>query len=239
MKGLQIFTHSVRQVLGNLVPALQVSAVLYAVQFLITTFLGRPGSGANAVLGILGTIVIVIVSLWIAVGWYRYILLNEQPSIVPQFHPDRLIAVLIKMVIIIVILIIPAIAMVFIMAPVSQSLITSGFAVLMLVNAVLISPIVLLFLLFSPAIAGTAIGKEGGLNAAFNATKGDLVNIFVVALILVLLQAAVGILSVYVFSKIPLGMMVWGVVSGWFVTMVGISTVATLYGHYVEKRALT
>lgn len=240
MKGLQIFMHSVRQVLGNLVPALQVSAVLFGVQQVFVILLGGRGSADNMVLGIVGMLVIAATSLWIAVGWHRYVLLNEQPSIVPPVHMDRLVAYLIKTVIIVVILIIPSIVTVLVLGPLAPKLAMSGgmFA-LTLVSGVITVPLFTLFLMFSPALPGTAVSGQSGLNAAFNATKGDWVQMFVLAAAVMLLQVAAAILGLYVFSKIPMGLMVWNIVSGWFVTMVGISVITTLYGHYMENRALT
>lgn len=240
MKGLQIFTHSVRQVLGNLVPALQVSAVLFGVQQVFVMLLGGRGSADNMVLGIVGLIVILATSMWIAVGWHRYVLLNEQPSIVPQMHMDRLVAYLIKMVIIIVILIIPAILTTLVLGPLAPKLAMSGgMFTVVLVSSLITVPVFALFLMFSPALPGTAVSGQSGLNAAFNATKGDWVQMVVLAAAVMLLQAAVALLSLYVFSKIPMGMMVWNIVGGWFVSMVGISVITTLYGHYIENRALT
>ena len=40
MKGVQLFTHSIRQVLNNLGPALRISGVLYLVQIATSLLLG-------------------------------------------------------------------------------------------------------------------------------------------------------------------------------------------------------
>jgi hypothetical protein len=245
MKGLQIFMHSVRQVLGNLVPALQLSAVLYGVQVVIVSLLGgggmgaSPGEGPNVVLALIAGLVVLITGLWIAVGWHRYVLLNEQPSIVPPVHMDRLVAYLIKMVIIIVILIIPALAVGVIAAPFSQKALFAGPFVFAVFSGVLALPLIVLFLLFSAALPGTAVGGQSGLNAAWYATKGDIGSIIVVALLLSAMSVVFDLLAFYVFSMIPMGLLLWGIVSGWVKTMVGISVITTLYGHYVENRALS
>ena len=74
--------------------------------------------------------------------------------------------------------------------------------------------------------------------AGLNATKDDNVTIFLLALISVFATLALGMLG-GLLSAIPVLGTGIGFLSQWLVTMVGLSILTTLYGHYVEGRALS
>ena len=98
--GLRIFAHAAALVFRYFASALSISAVLYLVptvlyQFaLATTITKNPDPltamrVAGPILGLLSA----AAALWIAVGWHRYILLDEMPgTIVPPFRGDRILA---------------------------------------------------------------------------------------------------------------------------------------------------
>ena len=106
MKGWEIFIHSVRLVFSNLNAALQISLVPYAISGLAFLFLGasaislmEAGDPAQLMqvsggvwLGLLVYgVVAILMSLWIAVAWHRYVLLEEYPTgWIPGFHGDRI-----------------------------------------------------------------------------------------------------------------------------------------------------
>lgn len=95
------------------------SGVLYAVQVVIGLILGF-GMMANAQMGpgamggfgfgaLVVLLVAVVTGLWIAVGWHRYVLLNEKPELLPAFRQDRMIAYFIRSLILGLIILLPAI----------------------------------------------------------------------------------------------------------------------------------
>ena len=122
MKGWDIFRHSVRQVFWNLGGALRVSGVLYLVQIGLTlTLLGTVSVGDGGIGSaqashqmsgaIVAPVVVVtlLIGLWIAVGWHRYVLLIEEPGLVPRLHMDRVLGYFGKGILIGLVMIIPAI----------------------------------------------------------------------------------------------------------------------------------
>ena len=93
-KGLAILVHSVRQVFGNLAAAVRISGVLFAVIAVISV-LGTPAdpasAGSNLGLLLILAIVSVLISLWIAVAWHRYVLLREGGNTpLPAFRGDAI-----------------------------------------------------------------------------------------------------------------------------------------------------
>ena len=86
--GWKMFLHSVRMVLDNLGVALRLSLLLYLVQVVFTVFLfTSPGGGdpmqqtpAGAGEMFLLSLFAVVSSLWIAVGWHRFVPMSNDGS---------------------------------------------------------------------------------------------------------------------------------------------------------------
>ena len=121
MKGLDIFLHSLRQVLGNLPNAIKISAVPFGIQFVATFLLTRPDrtmammqdpmammQGGPSLLAQLANLVIVIVtSIWMAIAWHRFVLKNEVPTgFVPPFDGNRIGAYFVRSLLIGIVLIV-------------------------------------------------------------------------------------------------------------------------------------
>lgn len=99
--GYQLLRHIVQQVFGNLKQAAQLTLLLFLaplIGFLILGggmsmgLAGAPSGGA--ILAGLGLIVgVVIAYCWAAVGWHRYVLLEETGNgVVPPWRGDRIMA---------------------------------------------------------------------------------------------------------------------------------------------------
>ena len=273
MKGWQIFRHSVRQVFGNLGGALRVSAVLYLVQigltlaFLGTVTVGEGGnlsqrmSGANSGAIVLAVAIItVVIGLWIAVGWHRYVLLIEEPGLVPKLHIDRVLGYFGKGFLIGLVMIIPAIVAGLLIAVVMTAIISAAFRgqilttdtvlplslqiELSLVVLLMAVPIVAIGLRLSAILPGVALKAGQPLFAGWAATATEMgtfltlaacsvTGIFVLSLPEMLWTTPDHSLTL---SAAP--MLMYQVVAQWVQIMVGVSILTTLYGHYIEKRVL-
>jgi hypothetical protein len=110
---------------------------------------------------------------------------------------------------------------------------TFGFVVL---GAAIYLPVVYISYRLSPMLASAALGARIPLKEAWYAT-GTSGSAFISLAVISVLAWIVVSLPAYVFGQSFIGA-VWGFAVQWAVTLVGASIVTTIYGHYVEKRAL-
>ena len=248
MKGVQIFSHSLRQVMDNLGPALKVSGVLYLVQVGITMLLGY--AMASAGMGMMGggmglgvvlvLVVTLITGIWIAVAWHRYVLLGEEPvGYVPPFMGERMGQYFIKSLLIGLVLMVLGMILGMIVGTLFGSLMMGGPFFAMLLMAVMVQvPLIFLGLRMAAALPGTALGNDLPFMAGWQATTGEWQPLLQLAVIMALALWAVNLITWFVFGGFGLLANIWQLVAGWPVTMVGLSILTTLYGHYIEKRPL-
>lgn len=256
MKGWQIFLHSVRQVTGNLEGALRVSALPYAIQVIVGLLLagaagqmagmGGPGPSGAMMGGFgIGALVALIVSLatalWIAVAWHRFVLLNEQPQgFVPVWRGDRIAEYFLRSLGYGLILTVAAMVLAMIAGMLFSPLLRSGSYVLFLILSALVVQIPLMIFAFrlSAALPGAALDSGHDFMAGWQATQGQTADIAVLAAIAVVAHLVLALLGLLVFSHLWVLAVLWQIVAGWLVTMVAISILTTLYGHYIERRPL-
>ncbi|MFE3838289.1 hypothetical protein [Pseudogemmobacter sonorensis] len=251
MKGVQIFRHSLYQVIGNLEGALRVSALPYLAQVLLSyTLLSQadilslevgldadPGALDPSVpLRFTGVgLVSLVVSLWITVAWHRYILLNELPhGVVPAFRGAQIWAYFLRVLgygLILSLLYI-------LLAMVAQIFLGLEVVGVLLSTLIVMVPLVVVGFRLSSALPGVAIDAPHGFLAGWAATAEQTGDIALVALIAVGANLLLNAIGMALFSGLPIFGFVWDVAAGWFVTMVGASILTTLYGHYIEGRAL-
>lgn len=252
MKGWQIFLHSLRQVFNNLEGALRVSAVLYVGQAVLGLALLQTvspwGDSVNAdamrammMAGefpwasmLVVVLVAVVCNLWIAVGWHRYVLTNERPAFLPVFLGDRIWAYFLRGVLVGLILI-PVFIIVGLVVGV---LAAAGGPPVAAVAAVLLAvPVWIAGLRMSASLPGIALGAQTGIGQAWAATKEDMGTFVALAVIVAVSSFAISLVGSLAFQAIGLRL-VWDFAFGWVQLMVGVSILTTLYGHYIEKRAL-
>ena len=258
MKGLEIFSHSLRQVTGNLDGALKVSALPYAAQFLANVALLGPAAmagqadpaaafsaegGPSIVLILLNLVFTLITSIWMAVAWHRYILKNEAPTgFVPNFNGNRILAYFLRSLGIAVLFIVLAIPLGIVAALIAAPFFSMtgpsviGMLIIMVVTYV---PLAVLAYRLSTSLPAMALDEGGSFLAGWDATKGENGAIAVLAVISVLLMFVGSMIGIFVFSKLLILSLAWAFAFNWLVAMVGVSILTTLYGHYIEKRALT
>ena len=250
MKGLEIFVHSVRQVFGNLGPALRISAVLYLVQVAGMVLLGGfDPSGAMFGMqtgqvdwpSLFATLALALVTgLWIAVAWHRYVLRVEQPgAAVPPFHGDRILSYLGNSLLIVLILIPVSIVLGLIVGLLASPFVSSAepsLAVALVFGLLVYVPVVIIGYRLSVVLPASALGEPLGLGGAWAATQGEAGTILALALVSLVSAFVIDLPATYLLGGIAAQL--WTVATQWVVLMVGISILTTLYGHFVEKRPL-
>ncbi len=255
MKGLLILKHALRQVFGNLQGALKVSAVLYLAQFVVGLALtggavlgmGSPqdmmaggGPGAGFFLGLMVAVVVsVVIGLWIAVGWHRYILLGEEASYVPVFRGDRMGAYFLRGLgyglILAIIGMIWGTIIGFVLGSISGG--SMAFMVVGLALLVYLPLLVLGFRMTSD-LPSTALNAGHPFMTGWAATAGATADLAVMAVIIVVAELVIGGIGQVLFGQIAVLSLIWSLIVGWVQIIVGVSVLTTLYGHYIEKREL-
>lgn len=257
MKGWQIFMHSVRQVFGNFSGALRVSAVLFIAMQLIGYFLiggvhSVAGPGQDAVIqemidsgtfpygrmmanALLGT----VIGLWIAVGWHRYVLMNEVPQQVPTLRADRIWAYFLRGLWIGIIMIPVFVVMGLVIGLIGMALQVraDNLSMIWVLFLILLLPILAIILRLSAALPAAALGAPESVGDAWRATDGSWGDFLVLALPMLALIALLEFASFYLAGNRVVST-IWQIGIGWVSMMVSVSVLTTLYGHYIEKRAL-
>lgn len=244
-KGWAILVHSVRQVFGNLQAALRISGVLFAAIAVIGV-LGGPmdqvGAPSDLGLVLVLAIVSVVISLWIAVAWHRYVLLREGGNTaLPAFRGDAIgryfvngLLVALIMIPIAVVLGIAA-AMVFSASFAPGASAGQSLGALMAIGLIVYVPMMVIFYRLAAILPAAALGQPLPLGAAWAATRGETVAMLVLALFTVVSGGVVALLSAALPSILGLAV---GILGQWALTMIGASILTTIYGHYIEKRDL-
>ncbi|MCK0151254.1 hypothetical protein MWU54_14530 [Marivita sp. S6314] len=249
MKGWQIFRHSFNLVMTNLDQALRLSLVLYLLQssYTIYSFFNPPQmmefDGAQVPVmdpsTILPTILLgllaIIASLWIAVAWHRYALTGETTSgWIPQFHGSAVLGYLGRSILIGLLIML---AVVVVSIPVGIiSIGMPGLAGVM--TLALIGIGAYLFFRLGVMLPAAALGEKLSLGAAWDETKGESGTILTLALIVVGASIIVQLPSWFNDDPTSVINVVYSLVVNWFATIIGISVLTTLYGHFVEKRPI-
>ncbi len=247
MKGWQIFTHSVRLVLSNLDEALRVSLVLYVViaASQIATWLNPPAmtevegvelpvmSAEYAAQNVILAVLAIIASLWIAVAWHRFVLVGEYAGgWLPRWHGANMLGYLGRSILLGIVVVI---AVVIVSVPLG--LIAAGLpGLVFLVPFVVLAFGAVLFFRLGVVLPAAALGEKVTFPQAWAATKGEGGTIVSLAALVVgasLLLQLPTLLSGNPYSLVSL---VYGLVVNWFATIIGISVLTTLYGHFIEKR---
>jgi len=260
MKGWSIFAHSVGMVTRNLSEAMKIALVPVLIGFVLLTALllvtglsvgmigdqlvidqmMQDGSAKALILPlILGAIIFVVIELWVFVAWHRFILLEEYPSSwIPEFRFDRITAyfgsgLLIGLVVIVSM--IPVGMIVGVVAAVLSSALPIAALIIPLVTMAIAY---LIFYRLSPILPAAAVGDSLKLGEAWVFTTGAsgtlLVTGISTAVVQFLLQYVAG-LSMMVFA--PFGI-AFQLLITLVMSLVNVSILTTIYGHYVEEREI-
>lgn len=250
--GVNMFVHSVRLVLGDWRNALRISGLLYliyAVPSLLLALLFPATSRPDQALAAMGTgglvsfitlILAIVAFVWIAVAWHRYILLDETSAgQLPEFNSSRLLryggySLLLGLIAMVLLFIVSAVI---------------GIVAIPLLGAVGIFITTLLGLAaalivgyrLAPMLPAIAIDKPLTLGQAWEATKNANGPIIVLAIVSAIAAIVIDIPAIVLMLAGPIGAflaMLWTLCTGWVKMLVGVSILTTLYGHYIEGRAI-
>jgi hypothetical protein len=256
MKSIQLLTHSIRQVFGNLGAALRISGVLYLVQIGVfvavgISLLGTQGEMQAMIMAggfpwgrfALAMIVAAVTGLWIAVAWHRYVLMEEQPgAALPPLHADRMLGYLGRGLLLGFVMVVAALLIGFVVSmvvlPFSGGSRNPNLVVLLIVPVVMNAVILLMFYRLSPILPAAALGQDLSFAAAWDSTRGASGAFLVLGVITAAFTIGASYLGERLLGGAPILLMAWQFVTTWVTVMVGVSILTTIFGHYVEKRAL-
>jgi len=256
--GFKIFIHAIRLVVDHLGAALRVGGLLYLVQFgtvmgitLLTA--GRITSMRDFDSGLLFylivlAIVVIVANIWIAVAWHRYVLLDEMPgAVIPRFNGERMLAYfgrsLLVGLIAIGLILVASIVVGLVATPLLGAGRSSAPAILLtefVVFLVVYVPLAIVLYRLALVLPAAAVGKPIRLGEAWAATSGASGTIVGLAILSVLCAWLLDLPAMFLANGPLLWVgIVWQTVVGWIEVMVGVSILTTLYGYYVERRAIT
>ncbi len=256
MNGLEFIRHGVNMLLRNLGPALRVSVGPFLIALLVTMLLTALGVGAalgpttdftqapdmtagwgvGLFIGAFVTLTLwLFVFSWVAVAWHRFILKEEAPGLLPPLRSDLVWPYLGRSILIALILILAAIplGLVFgLIADGSQSLAMAGIVGILM--ALVLGWIGTRLSLVLPA---RAVERPMTFGESWAATASASGAIFLVVLILSIVNVVLSGLFVMVLGdNVVSGLL--SLIVQWFITMLGLSVLTTLYGNLVERRPL-
>lgn len=249
--GFRIFRHAVRMVFTQFGSALRISGVLYLASFAISVGLGllsgfaTPAGAAGMepvqLAGLLASLVTMALFLWIAIGWHRFVLLDEQPSsVVPPFRGDRILAYFGRTVQTVLIMIVPLAVVLFLTIFLAAAAGPDNIWGTLVVGLVAVFGGTFLTYRLSPMLPGAALGQGLGVAAAWKATNDISLSIIALAVICAIASVVIdipgGVLTANP-STIWFGV-AWFAVAGWVKVMVGVSIITTIYGVCVEQRQI-
>lgn len=104
-------------------------------------------------------------------------------------------------------------------------------------SIIILLPVVVVVYRLSVILPGAALGEKVRLGDAWRRTAGSSGAIILLAVVSILAAIVID-LPLFVLGSVPLLAFAWGAATAWLKMMVGISILTTLYGHFVEGRAL-
>jgi hypothetical protein len=254
MMGWKLFVRAVTLLIENLGEALRVSAVPYLVVIGASILLSGgapesalvlpdpttedPSGAATAQMAeaassaLLIGILNLIVTLWVAVAWHRYVLLAEQPSgWLPAFHGPEMLGYLGRSILIGLIV---GVAILGIAIPLGA----------LAVGIPPLTPLVplvggfigaLLFYRLGVVLPARAVGRKMPLGEAMEATRGHTGTVAALAALTLAFTLLLQVPTILDGGTGPVTALYQGVV-GWIGLMVGVSTLTALYGVVIEGR---
>lgn len=259
MNGLDIVKHGMDMLLRNLGPALRVSVGPTLIALVVTAVLAALGLGAalgpgtdfsqpsdlgagwgfGVFVGSLLTMLLwLFVFSWSAVAWHRYILKEETPGLLPPLRTDLVWpylgrSILLALILVLLALVV-AIPLGLVLAPIAA---LGGGIAAAITGLALALALGWIGTRLSLALPARAVERPMTFGESWAATGPASGAIFTVVLILALINFVLGSLFTLILGDNLVAVLLSLVVQ-WFITMLGLSVLTTLYGHLVERRPL-
>lgn len=232
-----IFSHALKMIFTDLRATARISLPLIVVIVVQILLFGtmQPSQAQFNPMDAALQILAAIASLWVAVAWHRYVLLVERPErALPRLHVREMFHYFLWGLGLTLIMWLPT--MIILLVGVSADAFGPGLAILV---AVVMLVMAWVGARLSVVLPAAAIDQPLGLSAAWHATRPFAVGLIGLAILIVLMSAALGWLSLLLFLAVPIaGAAILGAVQ-WLMTLLMLSILTTLYGVYVEERELT
>ncbi|WP_180572672.1 hypothetical protein [Agrobacterium vitis] len=260
MKSWRIFKHSIKQLIGNwktvlriVLPALLLSLALDAfvsreiiflsvddvrhqIQWIASTYHGEKLLEIYA-----AAFIKLILGLWVAITWHRYVLLNEIPSIPPKFRGKRISAYFLKGILVTLpafLLVLPIILPIIILSMLYKSPNTEPVTLIFILLALIFIAAFIIILRLSTLLPGAALGKSTSMLETWRITSGETKVFAGLSVVMILLTLAFSAAN-YLMPDIPFIIaLAWQNIAVYLQTVIILSMLTTLYGHYIERRSL-
>ncbi|MEM7488351.1 MAG: hypothetical protein AAF390_04420 [Pseudomonadota bacterium] len=250
MLGWKLFLRAINLILDNLGAALRISALPYGIAAAVSVWVAMswpesigvpmqvdpenplPPDYAGAL--VLSGAVTIAASLWIAVGWHRYVLLAEGgEGWVPPFNGGIVLgylgrSILVGLAVGVIVLAISTMASVLLLPLLGPS-------VTPLIGALALFVAMILFYRLGVVLPAGAVGRSMTFGEAMRSTAGHSGTAVILALLTVAfsfllqlptaLEGSAGAITV-----------VYEIVVGWIGLIIGVGTLTALYGVVVEGR---
>jgi hypothetical protein len=261
--GYQLLRHAVQQVCGHIRPAARLTLALFltpVILFLLLTggtgfasVASAEAVGGGLVLALLVTVVVAVLAYcWAAVGWHRYVLLEEiGPGVFPQWRPGEVMAYLGRAIIVILVVIAGGIAAgiaVGLVVGITQS---EGIAILMGIG--LVFGLTWLATRIGLVLPAAALGTRMTIGESWRATAPVSGQILLPLIVIAAVFGLIGQVVLMIFGQtVPVES--FGVVQdqvvlslpgnlvnaelSWLQILIHLALMTTLYGNLIEGRQL-
>jgi hypothetical protein len=259
--GYQLLRHVVQQVFGNLKQAAQLTLLLFLVP--LVGFVGLAGGGmaggmteapsGGAILGGLLLVVFAVVAYcWAAVGWHRYVLLEEMGNgLVPAWRGDRIMSYFGRAFVVGVVVILAVMGGGLVVGLVAA--ITQSVAVAIVLGVGLVFGASWVATRIGLVLPAAALGERMAIGESWAVTRPVASQIFLLLIVIALVVGVVQQLVLVIFGQtvtvdmfgtmqeqtvlsLP-GQIVNGLIS-WVQILVNLALMTTLYGNLIEGRQL-
>ncbi len=244
MQAFRILLHALRLVFGNLGQALVMSALPLVVALGAMVAIGIAGRFWADGIRITGLVSLVAAMLvfaatlvWFAVRWHRFILLDERQQLL-ALPPAKALMRYIGVSFLTFLMLVPV--GIAVMMSVYAAYEGGGSVVSLIVGMVLVFLLYVLALILAAALPGAAIGAGRPIRAAWRALKPAAGTILLLTLLgFVGYEITEAAFFAFVAIGVPLALAILlTAVAYWLSTLISLSVLTTLWGHYVEGRPL-
>ncbi|KJS41832.1 MAG: threonine dehydratase [Roseovarius sp. BRH_c41] len=245
MVAWRIFTHSLQMIFNNFAQVMRIILVPLGIGIAVLILFAALGVSIDSAPGdvvtagqiggmILLALVLIGLALWVVVAWHRFILLAEySQGWVPMLRSDRMLSYIghsLWLGLVMTGLTVPLFLVIGGLGGMVPLIVTS-------VSIVVIVALNIVFFRLSVILPAAAIGQPLRLGAAWDATRGSSGTILILVLILGAAQFALQLVLGLLLLAPVIGIVLMAVGTA-LSALINVSILTTLYGYYIEKRAL-